>query len=165
MTPEILLDKLEEFARFHTKDIMLEVRVKRGTESTDDKRRAANIFQQDFPEPDDKTQKIPYILIQLLNGTDDWKPGQEPESECQIRMVFATYSENGSKGAADLLHLILKVKNELEAAGEVGGNQFLLLYPVEYLIYPDKTPPYHIGEMITKWSLPAIEREVTDVWQ
>ena len=79
--------------------------------------------------------------------------------------MFATYSEDGSKGSIDLLNLILKIKNELEAVGVIEGGQFVMLYPVEYYVYPDRTPPYHLDEMITTWSLPAIEREVTHTWQ
>jgi len=32
-------------------------------------------------------------------------------------------------------------------------------------VYPDSTQPYYLGEMITNWSIPTIEREVTDIWQ
>lgn len=163
MTPVLLLDALEEFVKEQTKNMMLESRVKRGTE--DNKLRSPNVFKQDFPEPDDSTQKIPYILLQILTGKDDWKPGDDPESECKVRIVLATYSEDGSKGAIDLLNLILKIKNELEAVGVIEGGQFVMQYPVEYYVYQDRTPPYHLGEMITTWSLPAIEREVTHTWQ
>ena len=42
------------------------------------------------------------------------------------------------------------------------GGQFTLDLEagLETLVYPDDTAPYFVGEMISTWKLPLVEREV-----
>lgn len=42
------------------------------------------------------------------------------------------------------------------------GEQFTLDLEagLEVLVYPDDTAPYFVGEMISTWILPPVEREV-----
>lgn len=160
MTPVILLDNLEEFVKEKTKDIKLQVRV-RGTAQQQEKERAADVYKMRLPKKEDQTEKVPYILLQLLTGKD----GEAQEgSACQIRIVVATYAENDIMGAYDVLNVLLRIRSELQKAGIIGGY-FALKKPLEYLVYPDSTQPYFLGEMITNWSIPTIEREVEAIWQ
>ena len=85
MTPIILLDNLEEFIREKTKDIKLQVRTR--SESTEDKVREAEIYKMRLPNKDAQTQRVPYILIQLLGGEDDKEDREPEESTCQIRKI------------------------------------------------------------------------------
>lgn len=162
MTPAILLDNLEEFIREKTKDIKLQVRVR--SESKEDKVRAAEVYKMRLPNKDAQTQRIPYILIQLLDGKDDKEEREPEEATCQVRIVVATYSEDGSVGAMDALNVLLRIRSELKKVGIIGGT-FCLQLPLEYIIYPDSPQPYYFGEMITNWSLPVIKREVESIWQ
>lgn len=158
MTPVILLDNLEEFVKEKTKDIKLQVRV-RGTEQ--EKERAADVYKMRLPKKEDQTEKVPYILLQFLKGKD----GEVQEgSTCKIRIVVATYAENDSMGAYDVLNVILRIRSELQKTGIIGGY-FALIKPLEYIVYPDSTRPYFLGEMITNWSIPEIKREVEAIWQ
>lgn len=162
MTPIVLLDSLEEFVREVTKDIKLQVRV-RNQNPQEEKERAADVYKMRLPNKDDQTQKIPYILLQFLTGKDD-KQEQEPEeSGCKVRIVVATYSEDGGVGAYDVLNVLLRIRSELEKTGII-GNQFVLQMPLEYIVYPDSTQPYYLGEMVTNWSIPTIKREVEETW-
>lgn len=162
MTPIVLLECLEEVVKEKTKDIILQVRTAPGEE--DNKERAAYVYKMQLPREKDKTQKIPYILLQVLNGSDDQEKNEPEKSTCKIRMVFATYSEDGGQGSYDVLNLILRVRSELEKVGIIGGK-FTLQKPLEYIIYPDSPYPYYIGEMVTNWSMPTIKREVEQYWQ
>jgi len=45
------------------------------------------------------------------------------------------------------------------------AERFMLKPPLEMIVYPDATPPYYLGEMITEWVMPTIESEVQNVWQ
>ncbi len=156
MTEIFLMEDLAEFVEVKTKNIILEVEVEPGT---DKKERPAEVHKYGLPKKEDKIKRIPYILLQLLKGED----GIE-DNECMIRIVAATYSEDGSVGSYDLLNVILKIKAELERVGML-EDRFVLHYPVEYLIYPEDNDPYFFGEMITNWSLPIINREVEEIWQ
>ena len=156
MTEIFLLEALEAFVKEHTKNIILEVETRPGE---DKKERPAEVHKMRLPKKEDAIKRIPYILLQLLKGKDEVE-----ESGCMIRIVVATYSEDGSVGSYDLLNVILKIKAELERVGML-EDRFVLHYPVEYLIYPEDNDQYFFGEMITHWSLPIIKREVEQIWQ
>jgi len=163
MTAINLLECLEAFVKEKTADIMMQV-TDRNRNPEEVKERAADVYKMRLPKKEDQTEKVPYILLQLLTGKDDKEDGEPEESVCKIRIVVATYSEDGSEGALDVLNVILRIRSELKKAGVV-GERFVLQNPLEYIVYPDSTQPYYLGEMVTNWSIPTIEREVTDIWQ
>lgn len=157
MTAVILLDELKKFIGENTKDIILSVRTKPNSEEPNE--RSAEVHKMRLPDKDAETKRIPYILLQFLTGKDDQEEGQSPESECKVRIVVATYSEDGGEGAMDVLNLLTRIRIALLKIGVIGG-QFLIKKPLEYIVYPDDTAPYYMGEMLTIWEIPEIEREV-----
>lgn len=162
MTPIILLDDLQKFIEENTKDILLEVKVRTGPAT--EKERAAKVYKMGLPEKDDTTQQIPYILLKVLTGADDKADNEPKESGVKVRIVIATYSQDGEQGPMALLNLILRIRERLQKQHIIGGR-FCLEYPFEYIVYQDTTPPYYLGEIMTNWSIPTIEREVQTVWQ
>lgn len=103
------------------------------------------------------------FLLKFLTGTDDKKAGEPEEDSCKVRIIFAVYSEDGQDGPLALLNLILRVRSELKKAGTIGGGQFALELPLEYIVYQDTTPPYYMGEMVTNWSMPVTQRDVAEI--
>ena len=162
MTPIILLDDLQKFIEENTKDILLEVKVRTGPAT--EKERAAKVYKMGLPEKDDTTQQIPYILLKVLTGEDGKEDLQPKSSKVRVRMLVAVYSQDGERGPLALLNLILRIRERLQKQHIIGGR-FCLEYPFEYIIYQDTTPPYYLGEIMTIWSIPSIEREVQEVWQ
>lgn len=161
MTAVMLLDELKTYVEEHTKDIILPVRTK---PSEPQKERPPEVHKMRLPNKEAETKQIPYILLQFLTGKDEQKEGEEPESECKIRIVVATYSEDCGEGAMDVLNILTRLRISLLKDGIVGG-QFLIKEPLEYIVYPDSTAPYYLGEMLTIWEMPEITREVNKVWQ
>ncbi|MEZ3437606.1 MAG: hypothetical protein K1W18_01840 [Oscillospiraceae bacterium] len=172
MTPIELLYELKRFIEEQTKDIILSVRPvknkvipepsdKKKTSSADEEplTRAAEVHLMRLPDKDAETNRIPYILLQLLTGIDEQEQGKDPDSACRIRIVVATYSEDGSAGSMDLLNVITRIRVALLKKGVI-GKQFTLRKPLEYTIYPDETGTYYLGEMLTIWGIPTIKREV-----
>ncbi len=172
MTPIELLYELKKFIEENIKDIILTVRpvknkvipVPSGKDEKENaeeqpQSRAAEVHLMRLPDKDAETNRIPYVLLQFLTGTDEQQTGNVPDSECKIRIVIATYSEDGSKGAMDLLNVITRIRVALLKAGVV-GETFILRKPLEYTAYPDDTGAYYLGEMITIWGIPTIKREV-----
>lgn len=172
MTPIELLYELKRFIEKQTKDIILSVRPvknkvipepsgKKKTSSADEEplTRAAEVHLMRLPDKDAETNRIPYILLQLLTGIDEQEQGKDPDSACRIRIVVATYSEDGSAGSMDLLNVITRIRVALLKKGVI-GKQFTLRKPLEYTIYPDETGTYYLGEMLTIWGIPTIKREV-----
>ena len=162
MTPIILLDDLQKFIEENTADILLEVKVRTGTAT--EKERAAKVYKMGQPEKDDSTQQIPYILLKVLTGEDGKEDLQPKSSKVRVRMLVAVYSQDGERGPLALLNLILRIRERLQKQHIIGGR-FCLEYPFEYIIYQDTTPPYYLGEIMTIWSIPTIEREVREIWQ
>jgi hypothetical protein len=163
MTPINLIDALKEFIEEQVKDIFLSVRTKGDVPPLE---RAADVYKMRLPDKDSETKLIPYILLQFLTGKDTQEPGNDPESECKVRIVVATYSEDGGVGTYDVLNVITRIRVALLKTGII-AEQFLLKLesPLEYIVYSDDTAPYYLGEMITTWELPTIEREVQNTWQ
>lgn len=162
MTPLELLDALKTFIEQTTKDILLPVRIDR--KSGEQKERAAEVHKMRLPDKDAQTQRIPYILLQFLKSTDSQESEEKPDSGCMVRIVAATYSEDGEEGAMGVLNLLTRIRIALLKDGVI-GERFLLTPPLEMIIYPDSTPPYYFGEMMTNWKMPIIESEVQSVWQ
>ena len=162
MTPLQLLDALEAFVKQETKDILLPVRVDR--KSGENKERAAEVYKMRLPNKTAQTERVPYLLLQYIKSTDTQEPGQDPESECTVRIVAATYSEDESEGASSSSSQAVSEETSQEPPSVVGG-QFVLKSPLEMIVYPDSTAPYYLGEMMTTWTMPIIESEVQQIWQ
>ena len=118
MTPVFLLENLQRFIEEKTADIILPVRTRTGRNEV--KERPAAVYKMGLPEADDAQQKVPYILVKFLTGTDDKAAGEPEEDSCKVRIIFAVYSENGQDGPLALLNLMLRVRSELKKAG--AGN-------------------------------------------
>ncbi|WP_113673751.1 hypothetical protein [Vallitalea guaymasensis] len=161
MTAVILLDELKKFVIEQTKDIILPIRAK---PSEEQKERPPEVHKMRLPDKEAETKQIPYILLQFITGKDEQKDGESPESECRVRVVVATYSEDGGEGAMDVLNILTRLRIALLKDGIVGG-QFFIKKPLEYIVYPDDTAPYYMGEMLTIWDMPEITREANVIWQ
>ncbi len=156
MTPTILLEELKKYIEDKTKDLILPVRRKRGDTTKD---RPPNVYLMNVPKKEDEIQQIPYILIKYLTGKDDRPPGKESEAQASVRIIIATYAEDAQEGNMALLNVISELRYNFLKDSEIGG-QFRLIPPLESIIYPDDTRPYYLGEIMTMWTLPTIEREV-----
>lgn len=161
MTPIILLDQFKLFTEFSTKDIILPTRGKPGEKT---EHRAPEVWRMRLPDREAETKKAPYILLQLVNGTDEQESGEQPESQCNIRAIVCVCSEDASEGALNVLNIITRLRTDL-LKRRVIGRQFTLRMPLEYLVYLDDTAPYFMGEMMTGWEMPIIKREVPELWQ
>lgn len=156
MTPNILLENLKEYIEDVTKDLLLQVRVKAEQEN---KERPPYVYLMNLPKKEDEIQQIPYILLKYLTSKDDQPSGSLTQSEARVRIIVATYSEDAQEGAMALLNVISRIRYRLLKDREVGG-QFSLILPAESIVYQDNTSPYYLGEIMTMWTLPSIEREV-----
>lgn len=161
MTPFTLLDALKQFIESETKDLILPVRVDRN--GTGPKERAPEVHLMRLPKKDDQTKKIPYVLLQFIKSEDDHQPGERVQSKCWVRIIAATYAEDESEGSLAVLNVLTRIRLALLRAGII-GKQFILRPPLEVIVYPDSTPPYYLGEMMSVWGAPGIESEVENLW-
>ena len=164
MTKVILLQQLKEFELATTKDLIMPTRVQ--AENEDPVFRAAEVYNTRLPDSKAATKKAPYILNQVITGKDMQPSGQLVQSSTTVRSIFCVYHPDEQEGGLALLNLMERVRiNLIEKV--VIGDQFELDLEtgIEFLIYPDDTAPYYIGEMVTTWIMPIVKREVPQIWQ
>jgi hypothetical protein len=157
MNLRALLDALAEFVETSLQEMRLPVK----QEGWDDqpRTRAIEIYKQRMPSASDAKEKVPYVLLQMLNGSDDEKASGEQEHKASIRVIVTIFDWDPQQGALSLLNIVEKLRFDLLKAGII-GDRFTLLKPFEFLIYPDDTIPYHVAELSTVWGIPAVEREI-----
>lgn len=153
MTPLELLEALKEYCKEITKDMRLFARVpENGTQAA---KRCPSVFVGGLPDKNSERKAAPYILLKLLAGKDD-----EEESICRVRIICVTYSENKEENYIQCLNLVTQIKTKL-LEDVVIDNHFSCQKPVEYIIYDDSLEVYQIGEIMTVWEMPKVERDVS----
>lgn len=165
-TTENLMDALEEFLREDLKNYPLPV--KREGTARQESYRAVEVAQMMMDDPDDDHERVPYILLQPLNGKDERNDLGQMDSRVNVRIVVTIFNRNKKEGRLQLLHIVQTIRRDLIRAGTI-GKSFDLLWPLEWLIYPDETESYHLAELSTTWSVPSEERIVPELrgddWQ
>ena len=142
-----------------TKDIILPVSVQREDEYQTS--RAAVVHKMRLPDGKSTEKKAPYIIHQIITGKDSQQNGERARGFTTIRSIFCVYSSDGEEGSLNLLNLMERCRIGLLQKVLIGQKYTLNLNEgIEVLIYPDDTSPYYLGEMVTTWTMPNIEREV-----
>lgn len=160
MTRITLLERLRDFTKEATAELMMPMRMQKG--DAEQKYRPADVYLMRLPDGTSATKKAPYVLHQLITGKDQQPSGNRIESTAHIRSICCVYNDDEQEGGLMLLNLMERLRVAL-LKQVVIGNQFTLDLDagLEVLIYPDDTAPYFVGEMISVWKLPAVEREVS----
>lgn len=160
MTRIILLERLRDFTREATADLIMPTRIQKADEKQS--YRTADIYLMRLPDGTAATKKAPYVLHQLITGMDRQPQGQRAESTAKVRSICCVYSDDEQEGGLMLLNLMERMRIAL-LKQVVIGNQFTLDLDagLETMVYPDDTAPYFVGEMLSTWELPAVEREVS----
>lgn len=159
MNAVVLLDSLKTFTEDAISDLILPVRIQKG--DTEQAYRPADVYKMRLPDSTSAQKKVPYIIHQILTGKDQQTQGQRIDANVQVRSVFAVYSDDEQEGGLMLLNLMERYRIAI-LKKVVIGDQFALDLEsgVERIIYPDDTAPYFMGEMVTTWKMPPVQREV-----
>lgn len=157
MTTLQLLEAFAGFVEEETKELRLKSRVERN--STDRAYIPPHVYKGKLPTPEGAQKLAPYILLKVLNSKDDETPKEGEESTCYIRLIVVTYEEDGQENYLQCLNVIEKIRQKL-LEQRVIDNRYTLQLPLETLMYEDNTDPYQMGEMMSKWELPTIQRVV-----
>ena len=158
MTKNDLLEVLKGFTEEAIKDVLLPVRVQKEGEAPEC--RPAEVYKMRLPDSTSAKKKAPYIIHQIVTSKDIQAEGQSPEATLSMRSIFCVYSDDEQEGSLMLLELMERLRISLLRKVLLDGRfQINLEAGVETLVYPDDTAPYFIGEMMTNWIMPTIERE------
>lgn len=154
-----LLQTLKAFTEAATGDMHMPVSVQKGDAAQDD--RAAEVHLMRLPDGKAARRKAPYIIHQLITAKDQQNEGKWPEATAQVRSIFCVYHSNEEEGALMLLNLVERLRIALLRQVVIGERYELNLQTgLEALYYPDDTAPYFMGEMVSTWKLPPVQREV-----
>lgn len=154
---ENLLDVLKAFIEETLKDYRIPIK-QEGWEKQP-LYRPAEVSEMVMPDPDEEHERIPYIQLQLLNGKDERDQNGQMKSIASVRIITTLFNKDKFEGRMQVLHILQRLRKEMIQKGVIGGC-FELQWPLEYLIYPDDTEWYHMGEMATIWAIPSIERDI-----
>ena len=168
MTKITLLERLKEFSEEHTGDLLLPVQPQEDDEDPAD--RAATVYTPCLPELRSYARKAPFITHEIVTGKDGavQRPvgGKFMQSTAVVRTCFCVYHKNEQEGRQALLTLMERTRIALLEEVVIGGQFKLDLDAgVETLVYPGNpnqtaVSPFYLGEMITTWILPIIERKI-----
>ncbi len=160
-----LLEVLKECTEEALKDLLLPVRVQAAGEEASE--RKPDVFLMRLPDSKTPTKKAPYVLHQLVTQSNKQSAGEKfPDCKAAVRTVVCIYSDDEEEGSLMLLNVMERLRIRL-MRDPILGKQFELDLQngsLEYLIYPDNTAPYYMGEMATNWVLPPVKREVPETW-
>lgn len=159
MTRIILLNRLRDFTREVTADLIMPTRIQNADEEQG--YRSADIYLMRLPDGKAAAKKAPYVLHQLITGMDQQPQGQRSASTAKVRSIFCVYNDDEQEGGLMLLNLMERIRIALLKQVAIGEQFTLDLNAgLETMVYPDDTAPYYLGEMLSTWKLPAVEREV-----
>lgn len=160
-----LLEMLKSCSKETLKDLLLPVRVQSADEKASE--RPPDVFLMRLPDSKSPTKKAPYIIHQLVTQSTTQKAGEKfPSCRATVRSIVCVYSEDEQEGGLMLLNVFERLRTRLLRDPILGGQFELNIDDgaLEYLIYPDNTAPYYMGEMASDWDLPYVKREVPEVW-
>lgn len=157
-TMDDLMDNLQAFIEKELQEFRLPVK-QDGTWKHEPICRPAEVYQMTMPEPDEDHERVPYILLQFLNGKDERNQRGQMECVLSVRVIITIFNRDKQEGRLQLLYIIQRLRKAFLLAGVIGGC-FELRLPLEYLIYPDDAESYHLGEMATMWVGPGFERDI-----
>lgn len=168
MTKITLLECLQAFTVEHTGDLLLPVQPQEDDETPPN--RAADVYIPSLPELRSYARKAPFVTHEVVTGKDVavQRPGggKYMQSSAVVRSCFCVYDPDEQKGKLALLALMERQRIAL-LEEVVIGKQFKLDLDagVETLVYPGNpnqtaVSPFYLGEMITTWQLPIIERKI-----
>lgn len=154
------LERLKEVTETAVKDLILPVRIQKANE--EQTYRAPKVYKMRLPDSKSAEKKAPYIIHQIITGNDQQAEGEKIEALVQVRSIFCVYSDDEQEGGLMLLGLTERLRIYLLKHVVIGERYWLDLTPpgIEAVFYPDNSAPYFLGEMMTKWHIPSIEREV-----
>lgn len=160
MTRIILLERLRDFTREATADLIMPTKIT--SEGEIQKFRSADVYLMCLPDGNSAKKKAPYVIHQLVTGTDRQTQGQTVAAKANVRSIFCIYNDDEQEGGLMLLNLMERLRVALLRQVVIGGQFTLDLEAgLEVLVYPDDTAPFFVGEMASTWKLPAVEREVS----
>ncbi len=167
MTKITLLEQLKAFTEAQTGGLLLPVPPTEEDEHP--KNRAASVYAPCLPELRSYEKKAPFVTHEVLTSKDIAKTDQRGlrrmQASAVVRSCFCVFHADEQAGGLALLNLVERLRIGLLETIWVGQFKLDVEAGLDTLIYPKdpyQTPksPFHLGEMISTWIMPTIERKL-----
>lgn len=165
MTSVMLLEALRRRTEDTIRELYLPVKPTKGEPAPDI--RVPSVYIARLPDEKASTKYAPYVLHTVINTSYRQEEGSFPLlGLANVRTLYCVYSPDEQEGGLHLLNLMERIRIDLQAF-PVLEKQFKLDYAdgIEQLVYPDDTAPFYLGEMMTTWKMPPVQREEVSVWE
>ena len=147
-----LLQATKAYCEEKTADMLLEARVaENGTENA---RRAPRVFIGNLPDKEAERKEAPYILLKLLKKQVD-----DEENTARVRIIVVTYSEDKQENYIQCINVLSRLEGAFLEDVTI-SEKYSCQKPIETIVYDEDFEVYQIGEMMTIWELPQIQRNV-----
>ena len=164
MTGAMLLDALKTRTEAVVENLLMPTKPTK--EAPDPEMRVPAVYRARLPDEKASNKYAPYVLHTIINTAYKQEPGELPEGYANVRTLFCVYSADEQEGGMQLLNLMERIRIDLQT-NPILEKQFKLDYEdgIEQLVYPDDTAPFYLGEMMTTWKMPPVQREERSVWE
>ena len=164
-----MLENLKIFVQDSTRSMVWKTSVQREDQLELEEVRPLAVYLQALPDMKSWQKKAPYVILQVLTGTDKQDTGDTPKSSCTFRMVFCLYNEDAEQGMMEVLQLIEHVRIDLLRIQIIGKKyQLDMQEQLSELFYSNESAPYFGGEISGVFRMPSVDREVygwrKDTW-
>jgi hypothetical protein len=160
MTTNEFLDDLCAFMKEATKNLRLPVRPTK--EVREPIARAPEVYKMRLPDAKSYQDKAPYLINRVVLIEDHQNPGQRGKATCTVCTSFCVYSDDEMQGALYLLNVIEDVRQAILREQLISNlYQVVMDEGIQSAIYDNQPAPFFIGEMVSVWTIPTIEREVS----
>ena len=125
------------------------------------------VFKRRLPDMLSSTAPAPYVLHQIVTGTDGLDKDRRPKSTVLLRSVFCIYhpvpfaGAEEDEGAERAMEVVERFRTAILRDGIIANRYKLDLDAgeVETLYYPDDMRPYYIAEIASNWDVPSVKME------
>ena len=122
MTAIELLFQLKLFTEDAVSELLLPVRMQKDDDEPPPPR-PADVYLMRLPDSKAATKKAPYIIHQVITGSDSQQEGERERGIAAVRTIFCVYSEDEQAGGMLLLNLMERLRIAL-LRQVVIGDQF-----------------------------------------
>ena len=105
MTAIELLFQLKLFTEDAVSELLLPVRMQKDDDEPPPPR-PADVYLMRLPDSKAATKKAPYIIHQVITGSDSQQEGERERGIAAVRTIFCVYSEDEQAGGMLLLNLM-----------------------------------------------------------
>ena len=167
MTKITLLEQLKAFTETQTGGLMLPVQPTEEDEHP--KNRAVSVYVPCLPEPRSFEQKAPFITHGVLTGNDmdeeEQRGLRRMQASAVVRSRFCVFHADEQAGGLALLNLMERLRIALLETIWIGPFKLNVKAGLNMLVYPKDlyqmpASPFHLGEMVSSWIMPTIERKL-----